>query len=354
MAGALADYVKDCEQLIIVDPGGFTLPFVAAQAQRLSRSGKKVAVFTSSTLYNQDLLLQTADLANFEVELFAISRSTGTKVLNSIINYFKLVMAVYRRARREKSCVALNFGVIALLDALLLLTVPKSRRIFICHNPIEHGRQKPEFGHWLRGLLAGKIVVLSKFSWRLFRKFYPKQWRSKLCRIDHGEIYALASSSMQLPEFRPPSDRLIFFGNIKPYKDANFILDLAIALPKYKIEVYGKGAAKLVKDPEQLMSLSNLSLNDAFLSDRKLDQLLRSDGIFVLSHDRATQSGVLWLLKTYRCNFILTRVPGLVQDIPPGLVKYISFARRSIPDVEKALACYQNDYREIHRQFTSQ
>ena len=342
LAFALADIVENFSDVSIVDPAGFTLPFVAAQAAILADQEKNVSVYSSYTKYNQDLLEETASLHGFRVILFSISRSTGVSTFKSLINYMKMTWNVYRN-RSKDGCLVLNFGVISVLDILMMLAYKKSQRFFICHNPIEHNSKRFVCGHFFRSIVSSRVILLSRYSKKVYRSVYPNFLSNKINQINHGNILALASAQLHLPTY------LIFFGNIEEYKDVGFILELSKLLKDYKIKIYGKGASNIRAENCSFVDSGKVEINDGFLSNEGLDTLLRSDGIFILSHNHATQSGVLWLLKTYKCNFICTRIPGLTQDIPRKAVKYVSFAKGAKQEVKTVLENYLKNYANVHR-----
>jgi glycosyltransferase involved in cell wall biosynthesis len=122
----------------------------------------------------------------------------------------------------------------------------------------------------------------------------------------------------------------IFFGRMEPYKGLENLIPIAkrlnVLMPNAKIKILGAGFDKSLKE---LNKLHNIEILNKFVSEKELNNHLKSATAVLLPYNNATQSGVL--LKSFSQGvpvvaFDVGAIGSYLQDGYDGyLVKHKDF-----------------------------
>jgi glycosyltransferase involved in cell wall biosynthesis len=116
--------------------------------------------------------------------------------------------------------------------------------------------------------------------------------------------------------YRPMAkpDALVFWSTVKPYKGVELFAALAssevISRRGLALEIHGAWDASLRTLRAQLVKLG-VTVQDAYLDEARLLELLRRDVVYLLPYEQASQSGALYALLNHGRFFICSDVGDL-------------------------------------------
>ncbi|WP_043647336.1 glycosyltransferase family 4 protein [Caenispirillum salinarum] len=135
----------------------------------------------------------------------------------------------------------------------------------------------------------------------------------------HGVFsYGHPAEPRRLPADRPP--RLLFFGRILPYKGLDVFLQAVAALHerglKVDVEIWGSGSMEGLC--HLLPEAECLRLENRWIAEEEIPEILRRSDICVLPYREASQSGVLPTVFAAGIPAVLTPVAGLREQATEG------------------------------------
>jgi glycosyltransferase involved in cell wall biosynthesis len=168
---------------------------------------------------------------------------------------------------------------------------------------------------WVYGPVADVLIGLSDFSYRQLARKYPHK---KCIRIRLGII--MPAGEINLQSVADRRHRQLFFGRIHPYKGVQTLVDaFSIArklAPRLELTIVGGGPiqASLLRRISQL----RIGLDNRYVSDGEIAQILSSHGVMVLPYSSATQSAVAALAIGHGMPCVATNVGGLPEQVIHG------------------------------------
>ncbi len=208
----------------------------------------------------------------------------------------------------------------------------RSRVLFLCHNVYPHERLAWPGGAALEEWLIGRafagidgFLVHSERLGEQVRHFKPA---ARLRRVFHPsyDFY----SAWDAPT--PPSEgraRLLFFGNIRPYKGLEVLLEaLGRIAGRLDFEATVAGEFYVDSKPyrdlaERLGVADRIVWIDRYVENERVPALFRAADLVVLPYLRATQSGVVPLAYQFERPVIASDVGGLSEVVLDGLTGYL-------------------------------
>ncbi len=165
---------------------------------------------------------------------------------------------------------------------------------------------------FMQAPVADIFVGLSDFSYGVLRRRYP----NKACiRSRLGILMPPGEIDPQLVAER--RHRQLFFGRIYPYKGVDTLVKaFAIAKeldPRVELTVVGRG--RIGRSSLRKISELGIGLDNRYIADSEIRQLLSSHGVMILPYTSATQSAVAALALANGMPCVATSVGGLPEHV---------------------------------------
>jgi glycosyltransferase involved in cell wall biosynthesis len=320
--------------VVVVDPSCFTLPYDYSLCNALVKHGCKVVLAQSEFLYaDWDLPRSFAVWKHFYQRSHRPARSRGLlwKIAKGAEHVFSMRSFAAEIARRKTDIVHFQWLPVPILDQFYLPALSASSRLVLTlHNTSSfHGswfaqlHQKAGLARVLRYFDA--IIVHTEFG----RAAVLKQgWAApeKVHVVPHAVLdYYRAYSTPQASQDQEM--RVLFFGNIEPYKGLNVLLAAFAQLPEQlrrrtRLVIAGRPGC----DVSELSRLSRaLGIEDRvqwdlrFIPERELTHLFHSATVVALPYLEIDQSGVLLTAIGFGKPIVATRIGGIPETIQDGI-----------------------------------
>lgn len=167
----------------------------------------------------------------------------------------------------------------------------------------------------VRGPVADVFVGLSNFSSGELRRKYP---RTPCLQTKLGLL--LAAREVDTAQVAALRYKQLLFGRIHPYKGVDTLVDaFAIARkaePRLQLTIAGPG--RLRPGLEKRILALDIALDNRYLSDGEVRQIIKSHGVMLLPYTSATQSGVASLALANGMACVATSVGGLTEQVIDG------------------------------------
>jgi glycosyltransferase involved in cell wall biosynthesis len=204
--------------------------------------------------------------------------------------------------------------------------------LFLCHNIYAH-----DLPHVPGASLAAKWMTRRAFRWadgflvhaeELAEELRGLRPGAPVARIYHP-IYDFADSAPSTEVSSVP--RLLFFGNVRPYKGAEVFLR-ALARVKAQLPFRAVIAGEIYGDPKPLKQLAKqLGLTDdelrweeRYIPNEEISSFFRAADLVVLPYLRATQSGIVPLAYRFDVPVVASNVGGLPEVVRDGVTGYLT------------------------------
>lgn len=159
--------------------------------------------------------------------------------------------------------------------------------------------------------LCDRVIVHARFSARLALKVYGKQLESKIVVIPHGNFVSCYPNEVtkdvarRALGLRKRDFVLLFFGNIRPYKGVDVLLEafrlvskkkknmVLVVAGRLRMDAYGK----LIRSTAE--KLDNCLFRSGFVPDDEVQLFLNSADVGVLPYRRITTPGSAFLFMSF-------------------------------------------------------
>lgn len=282
------------KKIAIIDPSSRSLPYDYYYMEQVSKE-LMIDFYCSNTSYNDSFLEKIRVLKNVNLKTYDISNTN--KVLG-IINYVRLLFSVAFGGYLKIHFQWYIFFIVELIFFIFL----QKKLIMTFHNSNPHSFRKNFYiPNQITKTLASRIIFVSKFVEDQFISIYGKPKSYQL--LQHGVFPSCKSDSISDATVK----ELIFWGNVKPYKGIDIFFEILKSkkLEAYNLGIYGKWDTSLREIKEKLVS-SRCRIEDRFLKESEVCNLLSSKCIFILPYDNASQSGVLYSILGSNSVFVST------------------------------------------------
>lgn len=324
-------------KIAIVDPASFVLPYDYYYIHELALLGYEIDFFCSETTYNSEYLDFLKNTKNVRCYVYNVSASC-TNRLNAIFNYSKMLIDVARN--RNCAYIHFQFNIFLPLEIFFFI-IFRHRLIVTVHNAFPHnGKKKKNIALWVQKILAVEIIFPSNHTKNEFIGLYgPPRPNRRYSIVQHG-ITPLSPNHLGTPVTpnNTPSDKLIFWGTIKPYKGVDVFCLLAKSplFLNWEFKVYGKWDTDLFPLKFQLEAY-NVAVVDRFLEPQELEEIFKSNNIFILPYKHASQSGVLYTLLYYQKFFICSDTGDIADFLRRYDMDYLIFKNPVPEDIHTCL-----------------
>ena len=293
------------KKIAIVDPASYTLPYDYYYI--IGLEDQFDIDFFASKKENLDYYLEHfKKLKNLNLITYQIS--IPNKIIG-LINYLRLLFRL-AHTKDDYEYIHFQWSIFWPLE-LIFFYLFKEKLYFTFHNPVPHDHKKNTFYPYkLISKLAHRVIFVSEYSRNQFISHYLPGNVPKFKMIPHPLMPISPSFEQKVKASSPLEKTFVFWGLIKDYKGVGFFEILAEhrLFQDFKFEVYGKWDPALHDLKMRLSKLENVYLNDKFLTEKELYELIQRNCIFLLPYKSASQSGVVYTLKYYEKVFFSTRV----------------------------------------------
>ena len=168
----------------------------------------------------------------------------------------------------------------------------------VCHNTFSFNSREniildklDKIIYFFNIYLARKKIFISK---NIFSEF---NYDGKLIDIHRG-----IKTIKKIKDFK--KKKIFFFGRDLPYKNIQFIIDIAALLPDFKFEIHSDG----IKKEKYKNLVENIFIFDSHLSEKEIDNLYFSNHTLILPYLSAPQSGPFYLAIENNLNIIASEI----------------------------------------------
>lgn len=316
---------------LLVDPSLFTAPYNAALTQGLVAAGVDAHWATRPTRPGdrQELPLERIDPFFYRrVDQAQWLPGPLKSVAKGISHLAGLAGLLWRIGRRQPDVVHIQWVVVPPLDVLAMAWIRRRRPlVFTVHDTVPFNGQRMS---WLQRIghdgplrLAHRLIVHTR-SGRdaLVARGVPPE---KIAVIAHGPLQ-LPVAAPRTAGSRDPRYTFVLFGEIKPYKGLDLLVEAVASLPpefREQLRVIVAGRPRMDMQPvltriEQLGVGAQFDLRTQRQSEEQMAVLFDEADSFAFPYRQIDASGVYFLVKGLRKWMIASRVGIFAEDVRPG------------------------------------
>lgn len=351
--------------------GGFDRPYATGLSMALVSSGISLDVIGSDDLDRQEM--RTTPGLHF-LNLQRNPRQNGglaTRAVRVLAFYVRLIR--YVSIAKPRVFHILWNNKLQFLDRTFLMLYYKAQRkkiAFTAHN-VNAGKRDSNDSLLnrltlrLQYRLADHIFVhTDKMKAELLKDFNVPE--TAVTVIPFGINNSVPNTTLSPAEARqrlgikPHERTILFFGNVRPYKGLEYLVDAFNQLGpgNYRLIIAGetkKGTEKYVSDIQKAIQRAGtgrrITQTLKYISDEDTEVYFKAADVSVLPYTLVFQSGVLLLAYNFGLPVIATDVGSLSEDIIPGRTGLLCRPRDS-KDLARALREYFDSdlYRTLDRQ----
>lgn len=318
--------------VLLVDPSLFTAPYDAALTEGLLSAGMQVCWATRPTRKGDrhELPLDCTDPFFYRrVDQLDWLPGPLKAAAKGIAHLGGLLTLLGRVRSRQPDVVHLQWVVVPPLDVLAMALIRRWRPlVFTVHDTVPFNGQKmswlQRFGHDGPLRQAHRLIVHTRSGREaLLARGVPAE---KIAVIPHGP---LRLSAIAPPRSTPRDPRwtCVLFGEIKPYKGLDLLIDAVAALPeedRTRLRVVVAGRPRMDIAP-LIGRIAAQGLDAQFdvrpqrQSEEQMAVLFDEADCFVFPYRQIDASGVYFLVKGRGKWLIASRVGIFQEDIAPHL-----------------------------------
>ena len=228
----------------------------------------------------------------------------------------------------------------------IMIRCHKGTKIFqMIHDLIPHKGDREEKSV---NLMNAAVCKLADYIVLANRKYVPKVTelykvpRSRVCYVDMWRRFPAYTE----PRF---TKKALFFGRMNPYKGIDNLLQIVQMCPEIHFDVVGRVDPQVQGDVDKLRKLSNVSMNNGYVSDDEMAQAFINADWIVLPYNTATQSGVVIDGYRYGRPSIAFNVGAISEQIEDGKSGFLVKAGDCAAFAEKLKSSAQMDRADYAR-----
>lgn len=318
--------------VMLVDPSLFTAPYNAALTGGLIAAGVNPSWATRPTRPGdrQEMPLARTDTFFYRhVDGAAWIPAPLRTVVKGLSHALGLSQLVVKVLVRRPDVVHIQWVVVPPLDVLAMAVIRWFRPIvFTMHDTVPFNGQRMSLfqraGHWLPVRLAHKVIVHTRSG----RQALLNQGvdEAKIAVIPHGPL-ALGVPLAPTPGPRDPRWTFVLFGEIKPYKGLDLLIeafDLLTPAQRAAARVIVAGRPRMDIAPlrERIAALgleAQFDLRTERQSEAQMATLFADADCFLFPYRQVDASGVYFLVKSLGKWLIASRVGIFAEDMEQGV-----------------------------------
>lgn len=242
---------------------------------------------------------------------------------------------------------------------LFLMKVSKGKIVVVLHNKRSHEVTVPSLSSLFICLLLNacdKIVVLCNDSIPIANQLAKKDVSGKILKILHPS-YLCSPKKYSKEAFG--KFRILFFGNLRPYKNIELLLDIAQKYSDFDFIISGrplnKSYAAFLR--QRAEHISNVLLEFKFNSDAEIEALMENASILVLPYHLIStlNSGVAMYAFSKGVNVIMPEIGTVTELNNKDLVFSYQYSEEKQHEtileqkICEAYSMYKHNYSEFVR-----
>jgi len=208
----------------------------------------------------------------------------------------------------------------------LMRWLPLRRRpwVYTVHNVLPHEQNRSAlllYEKIYRGMDG--IIFHCEYSRDEFHRLFPN-CAAQTAVIPHGE-YGFLGESIPSTSSPPSEPSILFFGNIRPYKGLDVLLqafaDVIAQIPIARLRIAGQLHEPFDRYHQMIHQLQlnqNVDLRLEYIPDSEIPALFAANGVVALPYREIDQSGVLLLALALGKAVVASDVGGIREVIREG------------------------------------
>lgn len=314
---------------VLVDPSLYTAPYDAALTGGLLAAGVRPAWATRPVRRGdrQEIPAECTDAFFYRRVDEARWLPRALRPLAKGCAHAAGVARLLGKIRRERpDVVHVQWVVLPLIDTVAMALIRRwCPLVLTMHDTVAYnGQEMPwlqRVGYTLPAKLAHRVIVHTRAGRSaLIAGGVPPE---RIAVIPHGPL-RLAAAPREVRE-RDPRWTLVLFGELKPYKGLDVLIEAAGALPEparrqLRIVVAGRPRMDLAPLAARIAALGlqqQFELRLARLSEEEMAMLFAEADGFVFPYRQVDASGVYYLVKPLGKWLIASRVGVFSEDLHP-------------------------------------
>lgn len=260
------------------------------------------------------------DYHTAKLKLFSVNTYTG--IFSAILSLFKIFYIRKRFIKyvvdNEIDCVYCTMPHIWNFFFSSKLKSIGVRYLLTIHDPASHSGEENKIIDYVSKLdrkNADAIVTLTNYA-----KDELKHLDKKIFVIPHPAFSFAPAPTINVKELPDEKVKLVFFGRIHHYKGLDILLDAYKKLKseneKFTLSIYGAG--DMAPYMPTLHGLSDVHIENRWILEEEINEIMVSHDICVTPYRDATQSGVIATAMACGVPVIATPVAGLKEQILDG------------------------------------
>ncbi|MNG80547.1 hypothetical protein D3C73_217850 [compost metagenome] len=332
-------------RIAVVDPASYTLQYDYFFLKSLSENFV-IDFYCSNSIFNSEYLNEISELINVNVICYDISNANK---ITGGLNYVRMLFDILKNKSLYQR-INLQWSIVPSLDILFSLLIRK-KLVMTFHNAIPHDyNNKVYLPFKLIARIAKRIMFVSQYTKDVFIDSYGAAFNAKSLVMNLGVMPVTNNGNGIYKRYDIPPKRIVFWGNIKPYKGLDFILESADKLfsAGYTVEVYGKFDIGL-KFLSSELEKKGCTVRDTYLPIEEVQELLSENIILILPYKAASQSGVMYNALHYSTIFISTSVGETCQFLRASGLKELTFDYGSVDQLMNTLKYVDENHMKINK-----
>jgi glycosyltransferase involved in cell wall biosynthesis len=332
---------------ILVDPSLYTAPYDAALTHGLLAAGVQPLWMTRPLRRGDraEIPLECTDAFFYrrtdQPDRFPAALRPLVKGCAHLVGMAKLLWKV-RRTRPD--VVHVQWTVVPLVDAAAMALMRRwCALVLTAHDTVAYNGQKmswlQQLGYTLPAKLAHRVIVHTRAGAETLRRHGIAEARIGV--IQHGPLRLTASAPH--PSVRDPRWTVVLFGEIKPYKGLDLLIEAVAALPpvvRAQVRVIVAGRPRMDVAP-LAARIAALGLGEQFelrlgrLSEEEVAALFAEADGFVFPYRQVDASGVYYLVRSLGKWLIASQVGVFAEEM--GADEGALVAPGDVPSLAAAL-----------------
>lgn len=318
-------------QVLLVDPSLFTAPYDAALTDGLLAAGVEPMWATRPTRRadRQELPIERTDPFFYRRVDEAHWLPAAIKpVAKGLAHFTGLIRLLWKIRRRRPDAVHFQWIVVPPLDVLAMALIRRwCPLVLTVHDTVPFNGQKLSWlqrvGHDGPIRLAHRVIVHTRAGRQaLLDRGVPA---NKIAVIPHGALRLSVAPPTAAP--RDPRWTFVLFGEVKPYKGLDVLIEAIAALPAdvraaARVVVAGRPRMELAPLVARIAELGLQAQFDLRLqrqSEEEMAALFAAADCFVFPYRQIDASGVYFLVKSLGKWLIASRVGIFAEDVAEGV-----------------------------------
>ncbi len=316
-------------KIALIDPSLFTWPYDHALAAGLAANGHHVTLYTKHLSTKEqgkgDTYIRELFYPGFQSALMKKLPQKLFLILKGLMHIVSMTHLWFVLKKDKPDAIHFQWTPLAVIDQFFIPLFRKiAPTILTVHdsspfNNNPSARLQRVGAIKIMGLFDHLIVHTEKARKALIGYGLPE---SRISRIAHGLLESVPEESSPAPQSSSDKVTLLLFGQVKPYKGTDILIEALAKLPpatlqKTRLQVTGKPQMEmqpLFDRAKELGVADSISWDLRFVDEEEIPAIFRSADIMVMPYREIDASGVLMIALCVGRPIVASRI-GLFAEI---------------------------------------